>query len=58
MNNGRRVYIYETPRCFINERVRHSFIDVDDGYATAVPRDSVAFSPLQLCVVTCYSGGE
>ena len=57
MNNGRRVYTYDTPRCLIYEQVCHSCFDVDAGYVDAVARDCIAFSPLQLCVMTCYSGG-
>lgn len=57
MNRKRRVYISNTPRSFY-ERVRHSFIDVDDGYAHAFTCDIFAFSPLHLYVVAYYSGGE
>lgn len=53
----RRVYISDTPRSFSYERVRHSFIDVDDGYAHAFTRDRFAFSPLHLYVMAYYSGG-
>ena len=28
-----------------------------DGYVNAVTRDRIAFSPLQLHVMTCFSGG-
>lgn len=58
MNRRRRVYISDTPRILSYERVRHSFIDVDDGYAYPFTRDSFAFSPLHLYVVAYYSGGE
>lgn len=40
----------------IDERVSHNFIDVD-VCVDAVPRDSVAFSYLHLCVVV-YSSGD
>ena len=58
MNIVRRVYISDTPRCFSYERVRHSFIDVDDGYANTFMCDSFAFSLLQLYVIAFSSGGE
>ena len=58
MNRRRRVYIVDTPRNLSYERVRHSFIDVDDGYAHAFTRDNFAFSPLHLYGVACFSGGE
>ena len=58
MNRKRRVYISDTPRSLCYERVRHSLIDVDDGYAHAFTCGSFAFSPLQLYVMACFSGGE
>lgn len=55
MNRRRRVYISDTPRILSYESVRHSLIDVADGYAFS--RDSIAFSSLHLDVMADYSGG-
>ena len=58
MNRKRRVYISDTPRILSYEKVRHNFIVVGDGYAHAFTLDIVAFSPLHLYGVACFSGGE
>lgn len=51
MNKERRVYISDTPR--LSNEVCHCFIVVD-GYDSAFSRVSIAFSPLELCGMTCW----
>lgn len=56
MNNGRRVILMGPRAVLLTKEFVIATCHVD-GYVNAVTRDRIAFSPLQLHVMTRFSGG-